>query len=131
MADAVTTAVLAAGPRNASVLLTCISDGTGEAAVVKVDKSGLSNALGVEPSRLTILAVEWSMQGFTYLKLAFDHTADDTALVLGPGYGELCMRKVGGLKDPASAGGTGDLLLTSVGATAGDSYTVLLHLVIG
>lgn len=125
MADAVTSQTLVSGPRRHVVVLTGVSDGTGETAAVKVDKSALKDANGAEPSALSIQKIQWTTQGFTYLKLAFDHTADDTAVVLA-GVGCLDFSSYGGLKDPASAGGTGDLLLTSVGAAAGDTYTILL-----
>jgi hypothetical protein len=35
---------------------------------------------------------------------------------------------VGGLHDPQSAGGTGDLLVTSAGASSGDIYHLILEL---
>lgn len=125
MADAVTSQVLVSGPRRYAVVLTGISDGTGESAVAKIDKSTLTDAIGAEPSTLAIQKLQWTMQGYTYIKLAFDHTTDDTAVVIA-GDGCLDFAAYGGLKDPASAGGTGDLLLTTVGHTAGDSYTILL-----
>lgn len=129
MADTVTSQVVLSGPRRHVVVLTGVSDGAGESAVVKVDKSALKNADGVEPSRLGIERVQWMMQGIDYISLAWDHTADDTALVLS-GDGKLCFEAVGALNDPATAGGTGDLLLTPVGATAGGSYTLVLSLVL-
>jgi hypothetical protein len=129
MADTVTSQVLVSGPRRHVVVLTGVSDGTGESGVVKIDKSTLKDATGAEPSTLSIQKIQWTSQGFTYLKLSFDHTTDDTALVLS-GDGCLDFSSYGGLKDPASAGGTGDLLLTSIGATAGDSYTIVLDVVL-
>ena len=125
MADTVTSQTLLSGPRRHVVVLTGVSDGTGETSVVKVDKSTLKDAAGSEPSALSIQKVQWTAQGFTYLKLSFDHTTDDTALVLS-GDGCLDFSSYGGLKDPASTDVTGDLLLTSVGAAAGDTYTILL-----
>lgn len=127
MPDAVTSRVLVSGPRRHVVALTGISDGTGESGVVKIDKSTLKDASGQEPSTLTIQKIQWTMQGYTCIKLAFDHTTDDTAVVIA-GDGCLDFAPYGGLKDPASAGGTGDLLLTSVGAAAGDTYTVVLDM---
>lgn len=126
MADTVTSNVIATGPRNHSVVLTCISDGSGESNVSKIDVSGLKIGDGSTASHITIDAIEWNIQGFTYIKLAWDHTTDDTALVLS-GTGDMCFKKCGGLRDPGSAGGTGDLLLTSVGAGSGDTYTIVLH----
>lgn len=129
MADATTSRVLVSGPRRYAVVLTAISDGTGESGVVKIDKSTLKDALGAEPSTLTIQKLQWTMQGYTYIKLAFDHTADDAAVVIA-GDGCLDFTAYGGLKDPASTGGTGDLLLTTVGHASGDSYTIVLDVTI-
>jgi len=125
MADAATSNVIQSGPRNHSVLLTCVSDGTGESNSVKIDKSTLRLVNGLEPSAINIESVEWNIQGFTYVKLAWDHTADDTALVIS-GTGDMCFKQ-GALKDPGGAGGTGDLLLTSVGAASAATYTILLN----
>jgi hypothetical protein len=127
MADTVTSNVLISGSKGRTLLLTGLSDGTGEAGVVKVDKSAFTNHAGEAVNSLRILKVEWNIQGYTYIRLHWDHDTDDTALLLS-GTGEICFEKHGGLKDPASAGGTGDLLLTTVGHTAGDTYTILLSI---
>jgi hypothetical protein len=127
MADAVTTQILDNGGRNYTVILTNLSDGTGEIAVVKIDKSTLTTIGGDEPSALKIVDIAWVIQGFDYVKLAFDHTADDTALVLA-GNGGLSFDAVGGLSDPKSAGGTGDIVLTAPAGTVGASYTIVMQL---
>lgn len=126
MADTVTSNVIATGPRNHTAVFTNISDGTGETGVVKVDLSTFKIGTGEIATSITIDAVEWNMQGIDYIKLTWDHTTDDTALVLS-GTGEMCFKKCGGLRDPGSAGGTGDLLLTTGAATSGGSYTLVLH----
>jgi hypothetical protein len=127
MADTVTSNVLFTGAGKHTLLLTNICDGTGEANVVKVDKSAFTNRFGGTVGPLRILKCKWNMQGFTYVRLHWDHDADDTAMVLS-GDGEMCFNKAGGLKDPGSAGGTGDLLLSTVGHTAGDTYTIMLSI---
>jgi hypothetical protein len=126
MADIVTTQVLSSGGTRHTVILTNVSDGTGEAAVAKVSRAGLFDAHGHASTRLAILDVLWVSQGFDFIKLAFDHTADDTVLVL-TGSGEIGFEAVGGLPDPGSAGGTGDLLLTVPGGQAGATYTIVLQ----
>lgn len=125
MADTVTSNVLITGSKGRTLLLTNLCDGTGEANVAKVDKSAFTNQAGGPINPLRILKVEWNIQGFDYVRLHWDHDDDDTALLLS-GTGEMCFEKHGGLKDPDSAGGTGDLLLTTAGDTAGDTYTILL-----
>lgn len=130
MADATTSTVIFNDGRNLCLLLTNVSDGTGESNVVKVDLSALTRHGGDVPDHLVIDTARWSISGFQWVKLAFDHTADDVALVLGGGQGKVCLADVGGLHDPKSAGGTGDLLLTTgpVGSGIHGTYTIKLHL---
>lgn len=133
MSDAVTTTVLSNGPDRYAVHLTNISDGSGESAVAKVDKSGLTAEDGGEPVSLDIEQVRWCIQGFTSVRLLWDHTTDDTALVLsGSGYedfrGDSFLRSQMGLADPRSAGDTGDILLTTAGAVSGATYDITLWL---
>lgn len=129
MADAVTTNVLFSGTKRYNVVLTNVSDGTGETNVVKIDKSTLTGPEGAEPGSIAIEYIEWDIQGFDYVKLAWDHTADDTALVLYGG-GLMDMTDRSKLIDPASAGGTGDLLLTTSGLGATFSYTIHLRCIL-
>lgn len=122
MADSVTTQTLFSGDKRVVMAFTSVSDGTGEAAVQKVDISALPNA----PSKVKINKVEFATFGMS-VSVLFDHDTDDRALVL-QGYGCFEFCDAGGLQDPASAGGTGDILFTTNGADAGDTYTVILDL---
>ncbi len=126
MADTVGTDVLFNGSRRYSVRLTNISDSTGESAVIKVDKSTLTNGNGTEPGKLSLVYAEWSISGFTSVKLYFDHTTDDEALILAPGNGKRDFSSEGGFADPGSTGGTGDVLLTTAGATTAATYDIYL-----
>jgi hypothetical protein len=135
MADAVTVNVVSESPDEYCVHLTNISDGTGESAVIKVDKSAIAVATdGLEPDSLDILEARWNIQGFVSVRILWDHTTDDTALVLnGSGYddfrgAESYSRAKKGLADPRSAGDTGDLLLTTAGAVSGATYDITLRL---
>lgn len=127
MADKVTSQVLANTKLRHVIRLQNQSDGGGEAAVVKVDKSTLTGPDGTEPGRLVIEMVQGNVNGMQ-VRLLWDHDTDDDAMTLGPGDINMDFRSAGGVKDPASAGGTGDLLLTTLGHTAGDSYDLTLHL---
>lgn len=137
MADAVTTKVIENTPKEYVVHLTNISDGTGEAAVIKVDKSALTDINGVEPSLLAIERARWCIQGMTSVHLLFDHNTDEVVLVLA-GNGEddfvspansLRDRLTAkGIEDGAGTGGTGDLLLTTNGHVSGGSYDITLWL---
>lgn len=135
MADAVAARVVGETREVYIVHLTNISDGTGESAVVKVDKSTLLAPDGAEPAALDIEFVQWACDGMA-VRLLWDHTTDDLALALS-GHGFLDFRGNGSqggtppscsLKDPRSAGDTGDILLTTVGHSSGDTYNILLGL---
>lgn len=128
MADTVNSNVIFAGTRRRVVQLTNISDGTGESDVVKVDVSTLTGPDGSAPTSVTIEEVTWSIQGFTSVRLEFDATTDDEAMVLGAGNGYASFVNMGGLKDPKSTGTTGDLLLTTAGAVSGATYDITLVL---
>ena len=122
MADAVTERAYPTGLGQV-VHLTNICDTTGESAVVKVDKSATPATSGL----LAIEKVVYNIQGFMYVLIAFDHTSDDTAVVLGPGTGVIDLSGTGGIIDPNSAGGTGDIVLTTVGNASGDTYDITMH----
>lgn len=141
MADAVTTKVLLNTPTHHVVHLTNVSDGTGEAAVAKVDKSTLTDSSNppVEPDSLEIEQVSYVTNGFTNIQILWDHDTDELACVL-PGTGTGVIDFLGreqrygsvigtrGLFDGRGAGGTGDILLTTVGHSAGDTYDITLWL---
>jgi hypothetical protein len=146
MADAVTTTVIynlgsATATQNAKTYIahfTNLSDGTGETNVIKVDKSTLFSTLGIEPVALDIQRIEFTIQGYKTVKISWDHDTDDTAVVLGTGVGFLDFTgglyltrdfgHSGGLQDPRSTGGTGDILFTTSAGASGNSYSITLFL---
>jgi hypothetical protein len=121
MADAVTSQTLFSGSKKVVMAFTNLSDGTGESAVAKVDISGLQGA----PTKVKINKVWYNTSGMS-VKIAFDHTTDDTVLIL-QGDGFMDFTSFGGMKDPASAGDTGDIVFTTNGHTAGDTYSIVLE----
>lgn len=137
MADAVVVSKIAETSTHYVVHCTNISDGTGESAVVKVDKSAIGVASdAAEAGSLDIEKVTWCCDGMA-VRILWDHTTDDLALALS-GSGSLDFKgKRGdidwishteGLKDPRSSGGTGDILFTTSGHSSGDTYNVTLWL---
>ncbi len=134
MADAVVATLVAETKDTLEFHLTCISDGTGEAAVAKIVKANYladkaaDGSARAAPLGLDILECRWAVQGFASVRLLWDHTTDDVAMVLsGNGYQDFT--RIGGKAakvDPRSAGGTGDLALTSNGAVAGATYDISL-----
>lgn len=130
MADLVDTLVLLNGKRRYRVRFTNVSDGTGETNVAKVIKSTLTNLNGTVPGRLAIEKIQFSIGGFTSVRLFFDHTVPDEAAILGPGVGFIDYNPA--LVDPASAGGTGNITFTTapVTPTAGSTYDITLYLIL-
>lgn len=124
MADAVSTQILVDGRRDVVIKLTNVSDGTGESAVVKVDVSALSGA----PSGVKIMKVHASTIGMGF-RLLWDATTDTEILSFPADFAEdFDFTGFGGIQNNAGTGVTGDIMLTTVGHTAGDSYSVILEL---
>ena len=123
MADAVTTNVIFEGDRHYLVQFSNESDGTGETTVAKVDASALTPA----PDYLTIEEIEYQVQGFNYLTILFNATANDEAVVLS-GNGYIDYRDGGGLANPKSTGYNGDILFTTDGGADGSMYNVVMKL---
>ena len=124
MADAVTSQTLVDGEKNLVMKFTNVSDGTGEAAVLKVDVSTFAGA----PAEVRIDRIVAQTFGMA-INILWDATADVTAFVLGQDANcDLDFRNFGGLKNNAGAGKTGDILFTTIGHTANDSYTIILHM---
>lgn len=127
MADTVDTLVLVSGQNRRAIRITNVSDGTGESAVSKIIKANFVGPDGVNaPGKLVLEEIQWSIQGFTSVRLFWAHTTPDEISVLGTGNGYFNFRNVGGLVDPASAGGTGDLTVTTAGAVSGATYDITL-----
>jgi hypothetical protein len=130
MADAVTNKTLIDNPKEIIVHMTNISDGTGEAAVIKVDKSAIGVAAdGAEADSLDLAWIRWAIQGFTSVRVLWDHTTDDVAMVLsGNGYENFLETSADSRSlpkpDPRSAGATGDVLITTAGALSGATYDI-------
>lgn len=123
MADAVRSIVTLNQAPFYAVNLTCISDGSGESNVVKIDKSTLLAQTALEPTALDIMFCWGVAFGCSNVRLHWDHTTDDTALVVNGSF-FFDYSHVKGLRDPKSAGGTGDILLTSTGMVASGGYCI-------
>lgn len=138
MADAVTTQTLFDDGGHACLHFTNVSDGTGESAVTKVDASTLVG--GATSTRYAVEAIFWANVGMGF-NLLWD--ADTDVLFFTTGnttswgfidYINGMGRSIGsgpgrtGIINNAGAGITGDIKLTTVGHTLGDSYVTTLWL---
>ena len=130
MADAVTSQTIQDGARHVIMSFTNVSDGTGESAVKKVDVSALGSdpVTGTACSGVAIQSIWFSTMGMS-VKLLWDADADVLAFHLPADYADsLDMSEFNGLKNNAGTGVTGDIMLTTVGHSSGDAYTVILKM---
>jgi hypothetical protein len=128
MADAVTSQTVFDGERIAVMKFTNISDGTGETAVVKVDVSALSSsAAGKACDGVTFEKVHYTIGGMA-VSVLWDATTDVPALVLASGQSTFDFTKIQ-MPNDAGTGKTGDVSFTTIGASAGDTYTIILEMV--
>lgn len=138
MADAVTSQLIANGPRNWGYVFTNESDGTGETNVVKVDGSS-AGPLGVSlkgqtfypVQHIKITEIEYDISPGLKLEIIWDATSSQIATVLG-GFGRLRYWEFGGLAAVGATGAlitgaTGKIKFTTIGATIGASYTVFMR----
>ena len=130
MADTVTSTTILDGDKDFIVQLTNVSDSTGESAVTKVDVSGLTarKSDGAVCTGVKLAKVFYSILGFTKIGLLWDATTDTLCMELNPSAdGILDFSDFGGLQNTSGSGKTGDINLTTTGASSGDSYMIILH----
>lgn len=130
MADTVTTQTLVDGPRKVVMVFQNQSDGTGESAVAKVDVTTLTaKSDGTTPTAVSIQRIKYATQGMA-VKILWDATTDVLAWSLPQDHAaELDFAPIGGLQNNAGSGKTGNIMFTTVGHTAGDSYSIELEMV--
>ena len=129
MADAVTSQTIFDGTRTAVMKFTNISDGTGETAVLKVDVSALTGFQGQTCTGVNIVNLDAITVGMG-VDLLWDASTDVICYTVGADqFVSFDFNRFGGLSNNAGAGKTGDLLFTTVGASSGDRYTIVLEMV--
>lgn len=129
MADTVTSQTIIDGAKTAIVKFTNESDGTGEASVKKVDVSALStNGAGDTCSSVTIKRIYWACRGMG-VDIEFDASTNVLAICLpADSTGDEEYDTFGGIPNNAGSGKTGDLDFTTVSASNGDAYSIILVL---
>ena len=127
MADAVTSTTLMDSDRVAIIQLTNTSDGTGEAAVKKIDVSALSDSsTGQACTGVRLARIVYSTFGMS-VKLLWDATTDTICWDLNADYTtDEDFTDFGGIRNTAGSGKTGDIMLTTTGHSDGDSYVIVL-----
>lgn len=128
MADAVTSQTILDGERLFIGKFTNISDGTGELAVVKIDVSTLTpNASGLACNGVKINKI-WAQTDGMGVDILWDGGSGQDLLcetIPANQFYKMCYDSFGGL--PNNAAGTGDVLFSTVGASSGDRYTIILE----
>lgn len=128
MADAVATQILFDGAKTAIMKFTNISDGTGESNVIKVDVSALTPYQGEACTAVDIERIFASTHGME-VDIKWDANTDVLAMTVPQNQMQHWdMRDFGGLTNNAGAGKTGDVLFSTVDASNGDRYTIILYM---
>ena len=116
------------GTRRVIVQLGCVSDGTGETDVVKIDLSELRMPDGTIPTRSAVERLEYDIRGMR-IGLEWDRAPHAAIAILSEGQGFRDFRSEGGKVDPGVEGDrTGDIILTSDDADDGDNYDITIWL---
>ncbi len=133
------------GNRRYSVLLTCLSDGTGEEEAVKMRRTDLLTSYGKIPSRLVVEKIDYDVSGMA-VYLGFSGNTDERIAVMNNSSGSYDFTKTGGLadNDPATDNPNddpewGNILLSSTSGASdfsdpeelqqpsfGDTYNITL-----
>lgn len=128
MADAVTSQTILDGDRLYIAKYTNISDGTGETAVTKIDVSTLaSNQWGLVCNGVIINKI-WALTDGMGVNILWDATADVIAITVPQNQMyTMSYNEFGGIQNNSGSGSNGDVLFSTVGASAGDRYTIVLE----
>lgn len=128
MADAVTSQTILDGERLFIGKYTNISDGTGEAGVIKINVSDLSpNVYGLACNGVKILRVYAQTYGMG-VDILWDANTDVICeSIPADVMYKMCYEHFGGIPNNAGTGKTGDVLFSTVNASSGDRYTIILE----
>jgi len=131
MANVTTNTRLIAGTRRVVQYVAVDSDGTEETDLVLYDSSAVATALGiVDPLTCTLVSIKAVVNATSAarVELQFDATTDILAMAL-PAESDIDFnfKDIGGLKNPAGTGITGDITLTTTGLGAGDNIIIILE----
>jgi hypothetical protein len=130
MADAVASQTLFDGERVAIMKFTDTSDGTGETNVVKVNPASLSSsAAGGVCNRVTITKITALTHGMeVQLKWKASTPVIIETIPQNSAYTQ-DYSAIGGLINNAGTGVDGAITFTTLDASAGDTYTIVLEMV--
>lgn len=126
MADTVATQILFQGDKVLVMKFTNASDGTGESAVKKVDVTTLATYQGKACTAVQIDKIYGLTHGME-VRLLWEATANGTILTVPQNVMQtMDFDQFGGLDNNTTTGKTGNILFTTLDASAGDAYTIIL-----
>jgi hypothetical protein len=126
MADTVATQTLFQGDKVLVMKFTNASDGTGESAVTKVDVSTLASYQGKPCVAVQIDRIYGLTHGME-VRLLWGASTNVTILTFPQNVAQtMTFDDFGGLDNNAGTGKTGNILFTTLDASAGDAYTIIL-----
>lgn len=126
MADAVATQILFQGDKQVVMKFTNASDGTGETNVKKVDVATLAPYQGMPCVAVQIDQIYMMTHGME-VRLLWEATTNVTIMSIPQNASQtMFFDQFGGLDNNAGAGKTGNILFTTLDASLGDFYTVIL-----
>jgi len=129
MPDVVNSQTLFDGASQAVMKFNNVSDGTGESAVLKVDVSALTvNFEGKACTAVSIRRITAMVNGMS-VNILWDADTDVSAVVLAPGMYTLNFDDTAILGNNAGTGKTGDIMFTTIGASSGDTYSIILEMI--
>jgi len=129
MADVVSSQLLSDGLSQAVMKFNNVSDGTGESAVLKVDVSTLAvNQNGAACTGVTIRRIHASVNGMS-VNILWDAATDVSSFIVSPGIYSFDLSTAPLWNNAAASGKTGDILFTTIGASSGDTYSIILEMI--
>jgi hypothetical protein len=128
MADAITSQTILDGERLFIGKFTNISDGTGETGVLKIDVSALNpNSFSLACTSVKINKIWAQTQGMS-VDILWDASTDLICETIPENqFYFMDYSSFGGFPNNAGSGKTGDVLFTTIGAAAGDRYTITIE----
>ena len=132
MADAVTSqTILDDGGKNLIMKFTNISDGTGESNVAKIDVSALTAGMNGQVCNRVVLNKIWFSNVGMGFKLLWNASSNVHILQAPADWADTwdftdSSMNLPGIPNNAGSGVNGDLLLTTVGHSSGDAYSIVI-----
>ena len=105
-------------------ICTTIGANYDEDSVIKLDISELRTPTGAVCTRTVVEKIKWTVDGFKNASLYWDRSPNDIIAVLPAGHG----KSHGDLVDNCDGGGSGNIVLSTIGAMDGAAYDITISI---